>query len=134
MAKLNTIYKKFNLINIKFFIILFILLSNLKFINNQNKIRELNCIRELEDKVAPSHAQDICELNPSIDNQECFNYILKFKQKDFLLNSIASNKNEDFLIQYNEYMNYFLLDFFMEKQIVGNIFFQIDLLLLVNLT
>ena len=56
MAKLNTIYKKFNLFNIKFFIILFILLSNLKFINNQNKIRELNCIRELEDKVAPSHA------------------------------------------------------------------------------
>ena len=83
---------------------------------------------------SPKSCKYICELNPSIDNQECFNYILKFKQKDFLLNSIASNKNEDFLIQYNEYMNYFLLDFFMEKQIVGNIFFQIDLLLLVNLT
>ena len=104
--KLNTVYKKLKLVHINFFIILFISLSNLKFINNQNKIREINCIRELDGRIGPNIEQNTCELNPSIYNQECFNYILKFNQKDYLLNSIASNKNEDFLIQYNEYMNY----------------------------
>ena len=101
MEKYNTIYKKFKLTSINFYFILFISISLMKYISSQDP----------EDGSNPNQDEDIehyspCKLNPSINNQECFNYVLKFNQKDFLLNSIASNKNEDFLIQYNEYMNY----------------------------
>ena len=101
MEKYNTIYKKFKLTSINFYFILFISISLMKYIYSQGT----------EDGSNPNQDEDIehyspCKLNPSINNQECFNYVLKFNQKDFLLNSIASNKNEDFLIQYNEYLDF----------------------------
>ena len=101
MEKYNTVYKKFKLTSINFYFILFISISLMKYIYSQGP----------EDGSNPNQDEDIehyspCELNPSINNQECFNYVLKFNQKDFLLNSIASNKNEDFLIQYNEYLDF----------------------------
>ena len=101
MEKYNTVYKKFKLTVINFYFILFKSISLVTYIYSQAPKEGLN----------PNQEQDIeqyspWKLNPSINNQECFNYILKFNQKDFLLNSIASNKNEDFLIQYNEYLDF----------------------------
>ena len=131
MEKYNTIYKKFKLTSINFYFILFISISLMKYIYSQGP----------EDGSNPNQDEDIehyspCELNPSINNQECFNYVLKFNQKDFLLNSIASNKNEDFLIQYNEYLNFDELNssrFFYGASNSRKYFFPIKHFFLVNL-
>ena len=94
----------------------------MKYIHNQNKISQLNPTkgqvdiseRNLGDKtVNQNQEQDTapynifsCNSYLSINNQKCFNNILRFTQKNYQLNSISSNKNWDFLIQYNEYINY----------------------------
>ena len=98
---------------INFFIILFISLSSLKYIHNQNKISQLNpkkgqvviSERNLGDKtVNQNQEQDAesynifsCNSYLSINDQKCFNNILRFTQKNYQLNSISSNKNGDFL-------------------------------------
>ena len=97
--KNNTVYKKLKLNTINFHIILFISLSFLKFIISQDEIREVNSERGLGG-YSPSFEEK------DINDKECFNNILRFTQKNYLLNNIGSNKNGDFLIQYNEYMNY----------------------------
>ena len=103
-----TVYKKYRLINIIFYIILLISVSFFDYIYSQDKIRNLYPKRSLD---PDEPEQDIvqfssCDSEPSIEDQNCFNDILKFNQKNFLLNSIGSNKNEDILIQYKEYINY----------------------------
>ena len=110
----NTAYKKLKLTNINFFIILFISLSFLKYIYNQDKISQLAPIkcrsdtseRNLGDIDADPYNILSCTSYLSINNHKCFNNILRFNQKNYQLNSISSNKNGDFLIQYNEYINY----------------------------
>ena len=47
-----------------------------------------------------------CQLKPYIKNEECFNNLIMFDNKKYLLNNFAQTKNGDILIQFNEYYNF----------------------------
>ena len=88
--KYNTVYKKLKLSIIYFHIILFIFLSFLKYIISQDEIPKINLKRGLDN--SPSFEEK------DINDKECSNNILRFNQRNYLLNNIGSNKNVDFLI------------------------------------
>ena len=88
---IHNLYKILKLPNINFYI-LFVFLSFLKYTFTQYETPQLVYDSNFEEK--------------DINDKECFNNILRFNQRNYLLNNIGLNKNGDFLIQYNEYMNY----------------------------
>ena len=87
---------KLGFININFYIILFIYFSSLKYIYGQGPGN--NKINPNENKDEELYDIFPCELDSSINNQKCFNNVLRFNQKKYQLNNIALNKNGDFLI------------------------------------
>ena len=125
--KTFTFYKKLNVKNINFYIILFISFSvfELNFCQkivrdlndelNQGNVEEVvpeeqNVIDECRNNPTPDLCKDpygyyACYFGPYINNKECFNNILIFNQKKYQVNNFATNKNGDILIQYNEYIN-----------------------------
>ena len=88
---IHNLYKILKLPNINFYI-LFVFLSFLKYTFTQYGTPQLVYDSNFEEK--------------DINDKECFNNILRFNQRNYLLNNIGLNKNGDFLIQYNEYIDY----------------------------
>ena len=125
--KTFTFYKKLNVKNINFYIILFISFSVFELNFCQKIVRDLNdelnqdnveeevpeeqnVINECLNNPTPDLCKDpygyyACYFGPNINNKECFNNILIFNQKKYQVNNFATNKNGDILIQYNEYSN-----------------------------
>ena len=103
---------KLNLVKINFYIILYLSISIIKYINCQTNDSESKII--VDDKFKRLEETDLddpygyisCQENPSISNKKCFNNILIFAQKKYEVNNFAMNKNGDFLVQYNEHINY----------------------------
>ena len=120
-----TLYQKFRLKSINYYIVLLIFLSIFKNIYCQKIIRDLASSQNQQvqkgnqeykydpGETYPTPGDNIdpfginsCFNKPYIDNYECFNNIIIFNQKKYQLNNFAANKNGDILIQYNEYNNY----------------------------
>ena len=116
--------KKLNLKNMNFYIIFFISLSIFGYIFCQEKVGDSDFTRNLEGELKvgeyeegvnpypyPDQYNDnfgfiACHFDPHILNKDCFDNIIMFNQRKYLLNNFAANKNGDILIQYNEYNNF----------------------------
>ena len=116
--------KKLNLKNMNFYIIFFISLSIFGYIFCQEKVGDSDFTRNLEGELKvgeyeegvnpypyPDQYNDnfgfiACHFDPYILNKDCFDNIIMFNQRKYLLNNFAANKNGDILIQYNEYNNF----------------------------
>ena len=118
-TKIN-LYKKINLKNIKFNIIFLISLLFFKqfAISNPDIDQTKGDLTFHQDEESPGgktnpepdeiidpYGISSCQNNPNIKNPDCFNNILKFEHKEYQVNNFATNKNGDFLIQYNEHSN-----------------------------
>ena len=102
---------KLKLMKINFYIVLYLSISILKYINcqgtlSESKISKDNKFKKLEETDLDPFGFTACQENPIISNNKCFNNILLFEQKKYQENSFAINKNGDFLVQYNEYITY----------------------------
>ena len=100
-----------NLLKLNFYIILCLSFSIIKYINcqrtdSESKILIDNKFKRLEETNSDPYGYIECQENPIISNKKCFNNILFFEQKKYELNNFAINKNGDFLVQYNEHINY----------------------------
>ena len=76
-------YKQNRLLKIRFQIILIIFLSNAKVFNSQETPNE-------------------CDIDPSLNNEQCFNNILKFDHKHYQASNLAMSKNGDLVIEFSE--------------------------------
>ena len=76
-------YKQNLLLKIRFQIILIIFLSNARVFNSQEKPNE-------------------CDLDPSLNNVQCFNNIIKFEHKHYQSSNLAISKNGDLVIEFSE--------------------------------
>ena len=99
-----------NKITKHFYIILFLSLSMIKFINCQDEFSDPSGDGEIvqEEPRDPFSYIDVCydEEELYIYNTYCFNQIIIFDHKKYQVNNFAKNKDEDFLIQYSEYTKY----------------------------
>ena len=132
---------KLKLMKINFYIVLYLSISILKYINcqgtlSESKISKDNKIKKLEETDLDPFGFTACQENPIISNNKCFNNMLLFEQKKYQENNFAINKNGDFLVQYNEYITYNKLTssrLFYGLKKNGSYFFRINLHLVKNL-
>ena len=102
---------KLNLLKLNFYIILCLSFSIIKYINcqrtdSESKILIDDKFKRLEETNLDPYGYIECQENPIISNKKCFNNILFFEQKKYELNNFAINKKGDFLVQYNEHIDY----------------------------
>ena len=88
-------YKQNLLLKIHFQIILIIFLSNARIFNSQETPNE-------------------CDIDPSLNNEQCFNNIIKFDHKYYKASNLAMSKSGDLVLEFLKIMIYLLQDYFMD--------------------